>query len=191
MTQQHPDLAAEQEFIEHAYRCLEISRDAAWRMRNLHEGTLGGTFQARYERDVYDEAVVNRLTQLDLGDAALVFGRIDRHAERPEAVESFHIGRLAIADEHSDPVVVDWRAPVAEPFYRATGRDSMGLARRRHFAVHGRQLLGIEDELFGEGHLGVGTESEIDTDGDGDGTVGAPSTNGNGHAGTNGDGLGL
>ena len=72
MTQQHPDLAAEQDFIDHAYRCLEVSRDAAWRMRNLHEGTLGGTFQARYERDVFDEAVVNRLTQLDLGNAALV-----------------------------------------------------------------------------------------------------------------------
>ena len=65
MTQQHPDLAAEQDFIEHAYRCLEVSRDAAWRMRNLHEGTLGGTFQARYESDVFDEAVVNRLTHLD------------------------------------------------------------------------------------------------------------------------------
>src|SRR6185295_3849364 len=122
MTQQHPDLAAEQDFIEHAYRCLEISRDAAWRMRNLHEGTLGGTFQARYERDVFDEAVVNRLTQLDLGNAALVFGRIDRMAETPEGLETFHIGRLAIADEESEPVVVDWRAPVAEPFYRATGR---------------------------------------------------------------------
>ncbi|HEY4608973.1 MAG TPA: hypothetical protein VIH06_07205, partial [Ilumatobacteraceae bacterium] len=114
MTQQHPDLAAEQEFIEHAYRCLEISRDAAWRMRNLHEGTLGGTFQARYERDVFDEAVVNRLTQLDLGNAALVFGRIDRMAETPDGLEAFHIGRLAIADEESEPVVVDWRAPVAE-----------------------------------------------------------------------------
>ena len=105
---------------------------------------------------MFDEAVVNRLTELDLGDAALVFGRIDRHAESPDAVESFHIGRLAVADENSEPVVVDWRAPVAEPFYRATGRDPMGLARRRHFAVEGRKLLGIEDELFGEGHLGVG-----------------------------------
>ena len=158
MMQQHPDLAAEQAFIDHAYRCLERSRDDAWKMRELHEGTLGGTFQARYERDVFDEAVVNRLTRLDLGDAALVFGRIDRFAESPDAVETFHIGRLAVANEHSDPVVVDWRAPVAEPFYRATGRDPMGLARRRHFAVHGRTLLGLEDELFGEGHLGVGGE---------------------------------
>ena len=160
MTQQHPDLEAEQAHIDFAYECLERSRTDAWKMRNLHEGTLGGTFQARYERDVFDEAVVNRLTQLDLGDAALVFGRIDRHAESPEAVESFHIGRLAVADEHSEPVVVDWRAPVAEPFYRATGRDPMGLARRRHFAAQGRELLGIEDELFGEGHLGVPEETE-------------------------------
>ncbi len=166
MTQQHPDLAAEQDFIDHAYRCLEVSRDAAWRMRNLHEGTLGGTFQARYERDVFDEAVVNRLTQLDLGSAALVFGRIDRMAETPDGLETFHIGRLAIADEESEPVVVDWRAPVAEPFYRATGREPMGLARRRHFAVQGRTLLGLEDELFGEGHLGVGHDDGLDGQGE-------------------------
>src|SRR4051794_22632508 len=173
MTQQHPDLAAEQEFIEHAYRCLEISRDAAWRMRNLHEGTLGGTFQARYERDVFDEAVVNRLTQLDLGNAALVFGRIDRMAETPDGLEAFHIGRLAIADEESEPVVVDWRAPVAEPFYRATGREPMGLARRRHFSVHGRTLLGLEDELFGAGHLGVGHDDGLSDGLDGESTRGS------------------
>ena len=65
-----------------------------------------------------------------------------------------------MADENSDPVVVDWRAPVAEPFYRATGRDPLGLVRRRHFHVHGRQLLGLEDELFGEGHLGIGAEDD-------------------------------
>ena len=80
------------------------------------------------------------------------FGRIDRDAESHgrRRRRRFHIGRLAVADEQREPVVVDWRAPVAEPFYRATGRDPMGLARRRHFAVEGRQLLGIEDELFGE-----------------------------------------
>ena len=172
MTQQHPDLAAEQDFIEHAYRCLEISRDAAWRMRNLHEGTLGGTFQARYERDVFDEAVVNRLTQLDLGNAALVFGRIDRMAETPDGLETFHIGRLAIADEESEPVVVDWRAPVAEPFYRATGREPMGLVRRRHFAVQGRTLLGLEDELFGDGHLGVGHDDGLAVAADGQNRLG-------------------
>jgi len=167
MTQHHPDLAAEQEFIDFAYACLEQSKVDAWKLRNLHEGTLGGTFQARYERDVFDEAVFNRLTQLDLGNAALVFGRIDRlpvaDSQDPESIESFHIGRLAVADENSDPVVVDWRAPVAEPFYRATGRDPLGLARRRHFHVQGRELLGLEDELFGDGHLGIGADDGIAT----------------------------
>jgi DNA helicase IV len=162
MTQQHPDLADEQAYIDHAYECLDTSREAAWRMRNMTEADLGGTFQARFERNAFDEALLKRLADLDLGDASLVFGRIDRSAESPGAVESFHIGRLAVADEDREPVVVDWRAPVAEPFYRATGRSPMGLLRRRHFAVEGRKLLGLEDELFGEGHLGLGHDEGLD-----------------------------
>ena len=138
MTQQHPELADEQAYVDHAYECLERTRASAWRLRDLNEADLGGTFQARFERNAFDEALVKRLTDLDLGDAALVFGRIDRYAESPAATESFHIGRLAVADEQSDPIVVDWRAPVAEPFYRATGREPMGLVRRRHFSVEGR-----------------------------------------------------
>lgn len=162
MTQQHPDLADEQAYIDHAYECLRVSREAAWRLRDLNEADLGGTFQARFERNAFDEALLKRLADLDLGGSSLVFGRIDRSAEAPGAVESFHIGRLAVADEDREPVVVDWRAPVAEPFYRATGRNSMGLVRRRHFAVEGQRLLGVEDELFGEGHLGVGHDDGLD-----------------------------
>jgi DNA helicase IV len=179
MTQHHPDLVAEQAYIDYAYDCLESSKRSAWRLRDLSEADLGGTFQARFERNAFDEALVKRLTDLDLGKAALVFGRIDRYLEPgPEHahgvtgngdvehtdLESFHIGRLAIADQMSEPVVIDWRAPVAEPFYRATGRNTMGLARRRHFAVDGRTLLGIEDELFGEGHLGVGHDEGLTGD---------------------------
>jgi len=162
MTQQHPDLADEQAYIDHSYECLETSRAAAWRMRDMTEADLGGTFQARFERNAFDENMLKRLAELDLGNASLVFGRIDRSAESPDAVESFHIGRLAIADEEREPVVVDWRAPVAEPFYRATGRSPMGLLRRRHFVVEGRKLLGLEDELFGEGHLGLGQDEGLD-----------------------------
>jgi DNA helicase IV len=172
MTQHHPDLADEQAYIDHAYECLRVSREAAWRLRDLNEADLGGTFQARFERNAFDEALLKRLADLDLGDASLVFGRIDRSAEAPDAVESFHIGRLAVADEDREPIVVDWRAPVAEPFYRATGRNAMGLLRRRHFAVEGSKLLGIEDELFGEGHLGLGHDEGLD------GTTGAESLRG-------------
>ncbi len=140
---QHPELAQEQAYIERAYDCLDRAKAQAERLRGLTEVGRGGTHQARYERDVIEETVRSRLAHLEIGDAALVFGRIDRTTG-----EAFHIGRLAVADERQEPVVVDWRAPVAEPFYRATGRAPMGLARRRHFAVRGRTLLGIEDEVF-------------------------------------------
>lgn len=127
----------------------------------MTQADQGGTFQARYERNTFDAAIVKRLEELELGDASLVFGRIDRLAESPDEFEPFHIGRLAIADEDREPVVIDWRAPVAEPFYRATGREPMGIARRRHFVIEGRELQGIEDELFGEGRLGVGGDDGL------------------------------
>ncbi len=108
----------------------------------------GGTNQARFERDAIWETVAARLGQLDMGDAALVFGRID---QEPDAGGGrYYIGRVGVWDSKQDPVVVDWRAPVAESFYRATGTDPMGLQRRRHFVSRGRTLLGLEDELFGE-----------------------------------------
>ena len=162
MTRQHPEFDEEQAYIDHAYDCLESSRLAAFRIRDMNEADMGGTFQARFERNAFDGALVKRLEDLELGDASLVFGRIDRVAESPDVFEAFHIGRLAVADEEREPVVIDWRAPVAEPFYRATGRDPMGIARRRHFAIEGRTLLGIEDELFGAGHLGVGHDEGLD-----------------------------
>jgi DNA helicase IV len=174
----HPDFEAEQRYIEHAYACLEATRAAASRLGSMVEVPgRGGTQQARYERDVIWDTMLHRLAQLDLGDASLCFGRIDladheatggtskgngngngsgngsspKDAPGPTGgTGSFYIGRIAVADETQEPVVVDWRAPVAEPFYRATGRDPMGLARRRHFATRGRTLLGIEDELFGD-----------------------------------------
>ena len=163
MTAQHPDFNDEQAYIDHAYLCLARSREDALKMRNLTESGIGGTFQNRFERNAIDDALVKRLTELDLGDAALVFGRIDRFEN--EELESFHIGRLAVSDEQHQPVVVDWRAPIAEPFYRATGRQSMNLARRRHFIVESNKLLGIEDELFGEGHLGIGHDDGLDGSG--------------------------
>jgi DNA helicase IV len=168
----HPELDAEQTYVDHAYECLEQTKRAVEAMRGTVDGGgAGGTFQNRYERDVVHDRVEARLQQLELGDLSLVFGRIDTDPAAngglardddqagmsydrsgpvgPAGGESYYIGRLAVADEHRDPVVVDWRAPVAESFYRATGRDPMGLLRRRHFASRGRTLLGIDDELFG------------------------------------------
>ena len=163
----HPELEQEQAYLDHAYACIEQARAAALRLRTLTEVGQGGTHQARYERDVIEETVRSRLAQLELTRQALVFGRIDQavgEGAGPGGAplsESFHIGRLAVSDEHQEPVVVDWRAPVAEPFYRATGRNPMGLLRRRHFSVRGRTITAMEDELFGEGHLGIGADDGL------------------------------
>jgi DNA helicase IV len=146
------ELEAEQAYIDHAYERLEASRRAASRMSGLVEVGRGGTEQARYEREVIYDTMSQRLAQLDLGNQALCFGRIDRDPRTVVDDDSgvFYVGRVAVADHDHEPLIVDWRAPVAEPFYRATGRDPMGLARRRHFATRGRTVLGLEDELFGE-----------------------------------------
>ena len=181
---EHPDLQDEQEFLNRAYDGLEFMRGEA---RQMLQGVLdlgrGGTFQSRTERDIVVRTSLARLEQLDIGDQALYFGRIDRLPEpadeggttsddraaaadgdgrgdgpdtgnghrnsgTPLLGESFHIGRLAVSGPDHEPLVVDWRAPVAEPFYRATGLDPQGLARRRHLAVRGRTVLGLEDEYF-------------------------------------------
>jgi len=139
----HPELDAEQAYIDHAYDCLEAQRERVTRLRSMVEVGRGGTNQARWEREVFEGNINHRLGQLQLGSASLVFGRVD-----DDEGGAYHIGRLAVASEDQEPVVVDWRAPIAEPFYRATGREPMGLRRRRHFATRGRELLDIEDEVF-------------------------------------------
>jgi DNA helicase IV len=159
------DLEVEQDFVDLAYARLDAMRGDA---NSMLEGVLdlgkGGTFQSRTERDVIVRTSLARLEQLDIGDQALTFGRIDRLADSaangsdPDGdsheTEIFHIGRLAIHGRDHEPLVVDWRAPVAEPFYRATGRDPLGLVLRRHLALQGRTVVSVEDERFtSPGHV--------------------------------------
>jgi DNA helicase IV len=145
---EHPELSAEQAYVDHAYGCLESARDRAKRLRSIVEVGRGGTEQARWEREVIEENIATRLSQLDLGESSLVFGRLDTDADHGQ--DTFYIGRMSVADDDQEPVVVDWRAPISEAFYRATGPQPMGLARRRHFTSRGRTLLNLEDELFGD-----------------------------------------
>ncbi|MGF1595638.1 MAG: HelD family protein [Acidimicrobiales bacterium] len=155
MTDPDPELAAEQAHIDFAYERLDQARDDAVRLKGMVEVGVGGTNQARWEREVINESIVARLHQLELGERSLCFGRIDQYEEAGGG--SYHIGRVAVASETQEPLIVDWRAPVAESFYRATGGDPQGLVRRRHFVSRGRVLLALEDEFFGEAAAGTGT----------------------------------
>ena len=71
----HPEIAAEQAHIDRAHLLLDQARDRARKLRGMVEVGRGGTTQARYERDVIEGSVQNRLGQLQLGSAALIFGK--------------------------------------------------------------------------------------------------------------------
>ena len=109
MTAQHPEFAEEQAFIDHAYVCLEESRADALKMREFTTTGPGGTHQARFERNAVDEQLVGRLEKLDLGDSALVFGRIDAHGEgrlkEPPLLYSSRHGWRITGDKAREPGV--------------------------------------------------------------------------------------
>ncbi|MFB9658220.1 HelD family protein [Glycomyces mayteni] len=88
-----------------------------------------------------------RLADLTDRGIALFFGRIWM-----DDGEDFHIGRRHIRDERNDPIVLDWRAPLSEQYYRASVHDRREVARRRRFGFNGGALTGFEDEnlVFGE-----------------------------------------
>ena len=86
----------------------------------------------------------------DVPDAPLFFGRLDyEEADDLDLVGAMlHIGRRHVHDQEGTPVVIDWRAPVSRPFYRASRTDPMGLRLRRRFGFSGADLTAYEDELF-------------------------------------------
>jgi DNA helicase IV len=88
----------------------------------------------------------------DLPDAPLFFGRLDyselAKTDEDFAGADFHIGRRHVHDDDGTPVVLDWRAPVSRPFYRASQSDPMGLTLRRRFGFAGGALTAYEDERF-------------------------------------------
>ncbi|AOR33639.1 AAA family ATPase [Streptomyces fodineus] len=88
----------------------------------------------------------------DLSDTPLFFGRLDylhapgaAQAEGAEG-ERFYIGRRHVHDADGDPMVIDWRAPVSQPFYRASKKDPMDIGLRRRFGYTGGDLTAYEDE---------------------------------------------
>jgi DNA helicase IV len=102
-----------------------------------------GTPQALYERDVTALATATRRSVLDSAGEGLVFGRLDVHDGPP-----LHLGRIGLRTEDQEPIVVDWRAPAAAPFYRATAAEPLGVVRRRTITCHRDRVTGIDDELL-------------------------------------------
>src|SRR6266545_5765558 len=143
----HPDLPEEQAYLDRAYECLEDMRQQAARGTRI---VVAGDPHA--EEAIY-QMFPSRLADLQ-EETALCFGRIDRVDG-----DLYYIGRRHVHDQNLDPVVIDWRAPVAEAFYQASWDDPWDLERRRSFLVEGRRLLDISDEVFAEPHAARGVEA--------------------------------
>src|SRR5688500_15997023 len=129
-----PELAREQDHVELAYRHLDRMRERAIQL--LAAAPADPDLLATLKRRIFQLTDTNR---------PLCFGRIDT-----EHGESWHIGRRHVEDDDAEPVVVEWRAPIAVPFYRATIEEPLGLTMRRQFVLDGRAILQMADDLFGE-----------------------------------------
>jgi DNA helicase IV len=132
-----PELQAEQQYLDRALSALIAMRQRA----ELLLSDLVGAGNPDLD---YVAALSRRVSLLADSPRPLLFGRIDE-----EGGPSWHIGRRHVEDENADPVVLDWRAPVAVPFYRASAKDPLGLARRRQIMVDRRSVVAVADDLFG------------------------------------------
>lgn len=145
---------------------------AARRARALLEA--GGTPQARGEREARAALYTDKITQLDAVENRLCFGRLDL-----DGGDRRYIGRLGIVDPEADyaPLLVDWRAEAARPFYLATAVAPQGVRRRRHLRTTGRRVVDLQDEVLdigaAGGTAGMGSDAGGGTAGTGDGTNGA------------------
>jgi DNA helicase IV len=156
-------LAAEREHLLRSRDFLELMRKDVLSLRAMGGDPVSEEY---LKADLYRRAEALK----DLPDTPLFFGRLDYAAGAlgsvPDAVErrgevpdgeQFHVGRRHVHDPHGTPVVIDWRAPVSRPFYRASQAEPMGLERRRRFGFSGGELTAFEDEIFAG--TGVGEDA--------------------------------
>ncbi|PHQ52794.1 helicase [Streptomyces cinnamoneus] len=135
----------EQDFIDLLHERLAELRAATEAALKDALAPAGNTLQARLERDVLVAERSGLLAAFNAGENGLCFGRLVHRDGRDH-----HIGRIGMRrdDAERTPLVVDWRAEVARPFYLATGHTPMGLRRRRHITTRGREVTGLHDEIL-------------------------------------------
>ncbi|MBM4828508.1 HelD family protein [Actinospica acidiphila] len=144
---EYPDdeLRHEQEFIDGLYARVDVLRGDA--EAGVADALAQGHTprQARLERDILVAERSGLLAALNAVDGSLCFGRIDLTSG-----QTHHIGRIGLRadDDELTPLLIDWRADVARPFYLATGHTPMGLRRRRHIATEGRRVTDLHDEIL-------------------------------------------
>ncbi|MGW1168027.1 HelD family protein [Streptomyces sp. NPDC002550] len=168
------EIGVEQEHLDRVYRRLEEKiHEAEFLMHDAAKRGQVGTPGALAERDAQVFRAGIHLNRLNNEFEDFLFGRIDlllgkdgkkgpdgaytavepaegavRGDNTADIAETLHIGRIGVLDEDYAPLVIDWRAPAAAPFYRATPVDPGRVVRRRVIRSKGRRVLGVEDDLM-------------------------------------------
>jgi DNA helicase IV len=139
------EIEREQRVVSMLYSRLDDLRaTTADRLAKVLRAT-GGTPQARTERDASTAMYSEQLSQYSAVENGLCFGRLDFQDDTHQ-----HIGRIGIFDEDNDyePLLMDWRAPAARPFYLATAASPDGVRKRRHIRTSMRRITAIDDEVL-------------------------------------------
>ncbi|MHA7271148.1 HelD family protein [Arthrobacter sp. HLT1-20] len=138
------ELAQERSYVDGLYSRLdELRAEKVEQLADVRRAKSMGTHQNRSERDAFATLYENRLAQLNAVDDKLVFGRLDL-----ETGEYRYIGRIGLSTADLRQLMVDWRAPEAGTFYQATAFERMGVRRRRHLILQGRNVKAIEDDVL-------------------------------------------
>ncbi|WP_170176571.1 HelD family protein [Lentzea flaviverrucosa] len=135
----------EQEYVAMLYGRLDDLREQTSKRLAQSLRQTGGTHQMRSERDTSVAMYTDQLAQYSAVENGLAFGRLDFHNE-----DRFYIGRIGLFDEDKEyePLLMDWRAPAARPFYLATAANPDGVRRRRHLRTRSRKVIGLDDEVL-------------------------------------------
>lgn len=134
---------------------LDRSNRGLGAMRRRAEQLLADLRAAGQPDLDYEAALARRVAQLGASSRPLLFGRIDE-----QSGETWRIGRRHVeeVDGSDEVLVVDWRAPISTPFYRASVDEPLGLRRRRQIMVDGGRVLTVADDVL------LGGRSEGDSE---------------------------
>jgi hypothetical protein len=138
------ELGREQQHVNLCYATLEKLRLKAEALLQNTMDLKVSTPQSVFEREVFASYSRKRLYAVSGSEHQLVFGRLDLENEDEPA----YVGRIGLAGEELERVLIDWRAPVGSSFYRATALAPRGVVRRRTLITKGRKVVDINDDLL-------------------------------------------
>ncbi|AXK44621.1 HelD family protein [Brachybacterium saurashtrense] len=143
------EIAREQEYADRLYRRLdELIAHVERNLEQIQGSQSASTHQNRSERDSFMALYEDRLALLRSVSRSVVFGRLDM-----DDAARHYIGRIGLFTPEREQLLVDWRAPAAAAFYRATSTERLSVTLRRHLISRGRTVVGLEDDVLDQSLL--------------------------------------